>query len=126
MSLWTPERIAELTRLRAAGLSYTRIGDRLGLSKNQCIGKARRLGITAHTPPPTRKPIPKRLATAYGNRPHVPLTAYTGTRQPGCKWPHPDYIQRIRAHAEPFCGEPTINESSWCLEHHRRVFARSA
>ena len=42
---WTPDRIATLRELWDYGLSATRIGMKMGLNKNQVIGKARREGF---------------------------------------------------------------------------------
>jgi hypothetical protein len=42
---WTPDRIATLRQLWDQGLSATRIGMKMGLNKNQVIGKARREGF---------------------------------------------------------------------------------
>jgi hypothetical protein len=42
---WTPERIATLRESVAAGMTYAQIGKAMGLSKNQCCGKADRLGL---------------------------------------------------------------------------------
>ena len=43
---WTPESIATLRQLWDQGLSATRIGMKMGLNKNQVIGKARREGFS--------------------------------------------------------------------------------
>jgi len=42
---WTPEMLAELRRLWHAGVSGTKIGLTLGMTKNAIIGKARREGL---------------------------------------------------------------------------------
>lgn len=44
-SPWTPETEAAIKRLHAEGLPYSAIATKLGISKNACIGKAKRLGI---------------------------------------------------------------------------------
>lgn len=41
---WPPDRVAELKRLRGEGLSYAAIGRRMGVTKAQAIGAARRAG----------------------------------------------------------------------------------
>lgn len=48
---WPPERVAELRRLRAEGLSYAAIGRRMGATKDQAIGAARRAGMASPMPP---------------------------------------------------------------------------
>lgn len=42
---WTTERVEQLRKLHAEGLAFSLIGDRLGLSRNACIGKAQRIGL---------------------------------------------------------------------------------
>lgn len=96
MSGWTEERIDILRRGVAEGLSYGQISKQLnaGLSRNACIGKARRIGI-AHTPEvakfnrvqgdnmtvrkPALPPKPARVKVWSGNTiaaaPDVPLPA---------------------------------------------------
>ena len=45
MSTWTPERIAEVTRLWSEGLTTAEIGKMVGVTKNAVVGKAHRLGL---------------------------------------------------------------------------------
>ena len=52
MSVWTPERIAEVTRLWGEGLTTAEIGKLVGVTKNAVVGKAHRLGL-----PPRPSPI---------------------------------------------------------------------
>jgi GcrA cell cycle regulator len=42
---WTPERIAEVTRLWSQGLTTAEIGRLVGVTKNAIVGKAHRLGL---------------------------------------------------------------------------------
>ena len=48
---WTPERIGELEKLWAEGLSTAEIGRRIGVSKNAVVGKAHRLGLPGRQSP---------------------------------------------------------------------------
>jgi hypothetical protein len=43
--VWPAERVAELTRLYAEGLTCAAIGERMGISKNAVIGQVRRRGL---------------------------------------------------------------------------------
>lgn len=136
MRPWTTERTVELGELCASGLTSAVIAERLGVTRNEVIGKARRAGFKlAH--PPKRKGVTidpfsrsrgglKRLPpVARGNQPFVHVTPFTAPPGRGCKWPHPDFIQRIRAREEPFCNAPTQEGSSWCALHRSRVFVRA-
>ncbi len=40
---WNAERVEELTKLWATGLSASEIGRKLGITKNAVVGKVRRL-----------------------------------------------------------------------------------
>jgi len=42
---WTPQRIARLIELRAAGMSFVKIGADLGVSRGAAGGKLQRLGL---------------------------------------------------------------------------------
>lgn len=66
--LWPAERIDELRRLAADGLSCSQIAAALGVTRNSVIGKMRRNGISngrspwAHNPAkPQREPKPRAL-----------------------------------------------------------------
>ena len=55
---WTPERIADLTRLWNEGLTTSEIGKRLGISKNAVVGKAHRMHLSARPSPIKRSSRP--------------------------------------------------------------------
>jgi len=58
-SIWTPERDQQLRQFWAGDLSATQIGMRMGLNKNQVIGRAHRLALPnrAHRAPPPPSPV---------------------------------------------------------------------
>ena len=97
---WTAERITELTRLWATGLSASEIGRKLGITKNAVVGKVRRLDLAMRRQPPTRK-VQSKVITLDG------LTASM------CSWPNgepgkPDFR---------FCGKPTAAGKPYCVPH---------
>jgi hypothetical protein len=49
-SMWTAERVAELTRLWNKGVPSPEIGRRMGVTKNMVLGKAFRLRLKARAP----------------------------------------------------------------------------
>lgn len=53
-SLWTDEKIARLKEMRAAGSSYSKIGDALGFTRGAISGKVDRLGLDKRARAPKR------------------------------------------------------------------------
>ncbi len=52
--MWTEQRVADLRRLWAEGLSASQIARRLGnTTRNAVIGKVHRLGLASRQPQPT-------------------------------------------------------------------------
>jgi GcrA cell cycle regulator len=94
---WTPERIADLTRLWEEGVTTAEIGRRIGVSKNAVIGKVHRIGLTPRVikelPPPRRN-----------------VFDFVGA---ACMWPigHPSDDDFHFCGASPMSGKP------YC-EHH--------
>src|SRR5215510_3854511 len=111
---WSPERIAELTKLWNEGLATSEIGKRLGISKNAVVGKAHRLHLSARPSPIRRvmmrsalprppRPVaePRAMASAASHVTHAPAHGPVAVPQPErvvelsnqtCKWPigHPN------------------------------------
>jgi GcrA cell cycle regulator len=94
---WTPERIADLTRLWEEGITTAEIGRRIGVSKNAVIGKVHRIGLTPRVI--TEKPAPRHN-----------VFEFTG---PACMWPigHPGEDEFH------FCGDRPMGGKPYC-EHH--------
>jgi len=97
---WTTERVEELTRLWATGLSASEIGRKLGITKNAVVGKVRRLDLAMRRAPalPKRKPNIVTLDRLKANQ---------------CSWPE----------GEPgdsdfrFCGIPAVMGKPYCEKH---------
>lgn len=66
---WTDEKIEELKRLWAKGLSTAEIGRELGVSKNAVVGKSHRLGLKPRPSPISGK------AAASATAPAAPAEA---------------------------------------------------
>jgi hypothetical protein len=116
--IWTPERDAVVI----AG--YLRDGPKavaelLGMTKNAVIGRANRLGLQDKARSPIKPGIAKqqRVRLAVATR-----IAAEGIAPRSCRWiesndrPYPD---------DPFCGAPVQPGTSWCPEHHERVFTKA-
>jgi GcrA cell cycle regulator len=97
---WNAERVEELTKLWATGLSASEIGRKLGITKNAVVGKVRRLDLAMRRQPTTPK-IDRKVIT---------LDSLTANM---CSWPN----------GEPgkpnfrFCGKPAEAGKPYCTPH---------
>lgn len=140
---WTPEEIAELTRLwnqKDPVLSTSEIGRRMGISKNAAVAKAHRLNleprpspIRRHGPrpdsqkfkmgrarqqPSAPRPKPKPVSIPDGaakapNLSRVEQYAALGVSNKRCSWP-------IGHPGDPdfrICTEMAVNTKPFCAEH---------
>jgi hypothetical protein len=137
-NIWTTDMIVRFTELhrQKPELMFCEIAAamsadfNLELTKNACIGKARRLGLPSREGIP-RQPVKGRekMIRKSVDAPIPPieidqpieaagLTIYQ-LRDGDCKWPlaqvedYPPYL---------YCGEPTDIGCSWCYEHRERVY----
>lgn len=97
---WTPERVEELTKLWATGLSASEIGRKLGITKNAVVGKVRRLDLAMRRQPPVAK-IDRKIITLDSLKANM------------CSWPNgepgkPDFR---------FCGKPAEIGKPYCAAH---------
>lgn len=98
---WTPERVAELTRLYMAGGKTKEMAKALGCTKNSLIGKANRLGLCT---PKIKKP-------ARTARLDAPATGL-------CQWPH----GHPRDKDFHFCAKPVKADKPYCPRHCRKAY----
>lgn len=130
---WTPERIAELTRLWNDGLATSEIGKRLGISKNAVVGKAHRLHLSAR-PSPIRRVIMRSAIVRAPRAPVEPRAVQHAAPPPPpaqervvelsnqtCKWPigHPNEA------GFHFCGERAIVGKPYCQSHTALAYVRA-
>jgi len=138
---WTPENVEQLRRLTDDGLSASKIGAKLGTSRNSVIAKQHRIGIRSkirptclgiRSPHKPKKPriqlYPGRTRNPYTRKAPtileqpildcVPLNLTFDELKPGqCKYPYGDTPNML------FCGLPAAMEGcSWCAAHYRVVF----
>jgi GcrA cell cycle regulator len=118
---WSPARIAELTRLYTNdGLTFAKIGRRMGMSKNAIIGKVHRLGLERgpdFAPNAYQAGALRSAAMRYGPEPSTlasRLAALEMFPAPGnCLFPI-GHLQR----GGRFCGEPVEAEGEpYCWPH---------
>ncbi len=120
MSTWTPERIAEITRLWDEGLTTAEIGKMVGVSKNAVVGKAHRLGLPARPSPIRRNngsstPVSRPVAKAP---PKSVRQIALSTSGACCKWPfgHPGEADFH------FCGSRALVNKPYCPEHYQMAY----
>ena len=134
---WTDAMIVRLRDLHAEEETFSVIARILSrefgvkLSKNACIGKGRRLGLTAraHVPPPK----PRKGQNRSGPRlkpavlpgwqvepPRLPPTTGRITiyqlQRGVCHFPYGDAPPYV------YCGNTAFRASSWCPHHERVVY----
>jgi GcrA cell cycle regulator len=113
-SIWTPERDDELRPLWQAGLSGEEIAKRMGLTKNQVIGRAHRIGLAGRP-----SPIPNHLN-------HLRGSSATPSPSGKCLYIKADVAKYFAAGLDfdsIICGKPC--RGSWCAEHRRVVFVKA-
>ncbi len=137
---WTPERIADLTRLWNEGLTTSEIGKRLGISKNAVVGKAHRMHLSARPSPIKRSarpalprphmPVPRTAVPVSRPTSAKPMTAAPLVRkQPqrvvelsnqGCRWPigHPGEA------GFHFCNERALVGKPYCADHASMAYVK--
>jgi GcrA cell cycle regulator len=132
MTVWTPERIAEVTRLWGEGLTTAEIGKAVGVTKNAVVGKAHRLGLPPRPSPIRRsggggsggtgtstagRKAPRTMAAKPAPVKPVPQLALSTFGQ-RCKWPfgHPG---EANFH---FCGSLALVNKPYCPEHYQKAY----
>lgn len=134
---WTLERIEQLRRLWADGLSSKRIADQMRTTKNAIVGKAHRLGLPSRpspirvdpnrppAPPPKPRPLPTdarntlaQLGVAPAPEPPPPAPP-PPPRRGSCQWP----IGEPRTPGFRVCGQPLCSHTRmpYCAQHAARA-----
>ena len=113
-SSWTPERLAKLKELWKSGLSISKIGLELGVSRNAVAGKAHRLGLSKRQPPinnPNKYIDFEKLN--IGPKPlRLTLRDLEWSRN-SCLWPSGD----PKFEDFNFCGKKVVHGRPYCIEH---------
>ena len=97
-SVWTEDRLADLTRLLGEGLSITQIGLVIGVSRNAVVGKVHRMGLPKRQSPIVKSDKPRAPQAPVQRRRAVPLTLEQWDRNT-CSWPTGDPKTEISASA---------------------------
>jgi hypothetical protein len=141
MTVWTTEMHDRLRELTSAAeiLTYETIAGKLSvefdvtLTKNACIGVARRLGISKRPAPSFANPgsdfepkpkNPKRVPKFVFDPPDLAppgprngLKTILELKPSSCRWTHGDHAPYL------FCGRRT-DGAPYCAEHHKIVYSR--
>ena len=146
--VWNDERVEQLKRLHAEGLSCSLIAAKLGcgLSRNSIIGKLHRIGLRNINPvvtkerptlrghrrslypaadlfPPGDTTVERALPSSPLNDAQVPLNqrrTLVDLGQHDCRWSYDD----PDASDFFFCGAPTVDGLPYCRAHCERAYSR--
>lgn len=146
MTVWTDERVAKLKQLHAENYSFSAIGEALGgVSRNACIGKAKRLGLPERRKSwrPSKKTLPwrrVRVSPIVGLLPDeqfeaaplptefpaeaIPLAQRKTFAQ--LQWHHCRFIYGSPASGDFFYCGGTKYAGSYCAYHHAITHRGSA
>lgn len=114
---WTDEKIEDLKKLWAKGLSTAEIGRALGVSKNAVVGKSHRLGLKPRPSPISGKPVEAAPVAAKPKpKPKAKESEKIGDiidlGPQMCRWPFGDpgdddfhFCGRQVAAGKPYCAE---------------------
>lgn len=131
---WTPEADALLRKMRVEmGMPFSEVGKVFGVSRNACIGRARRLGIVS-------PPAVTASNRFYGSRERITKTKAPPVFVPEgaslssctlrdlepyqCRWPIND-AKPGEADETLFCGLPRQAGGCYCERHSLRGFIPS-
>ena len=116
-SVWTEDRLADLTRLWGEGLSITQIGLVIGVSRNAVVGKVHRMGLPKRQSPIVKSDKPRAPQAPVQRRRAVPLTLEQWDRNT-CSWPTGD----PKTDNFSFCGDQVAPCRPYCTAHCAKAY----
>ena len=123
-NVWTDERLDELRKLWAEGLSITQIGEALGVSRNAIAGKAHRMGLPKRPSPISKSKTEKLAPAAAVEDQELPLRLELRElvwSRSKCCWPTGD----PKKNGFKFCGSVVVPGKPYCLTHCREAYTTS-
>ena len=123
-NVWTDERLEELKKLWAKGLSISQIGEALGVSRNAIAGKAHRMGLPKRPSPINRLRAEKPKAEAAVEEQDLPLRLELRQlvwSRSKCCWPTGD----PKKNGFVFCGDTVVPGKPYCLTHCQEAYTTS-
>ena len=123
-NVWTDERLEELKKLWAKGLSISQIGEALGVSRNAIAGKAHRMGLPKRPSPISRLKAKKPKVEAVFEEQDLPLRLELRQlvwSRSKCCWPTGD----PKKNGFVFCGDTVVPGKPYCLPHCQQAYTTS-
>ena len=123
-NVWTDERLEELKKLWATGLSISQIGEALGVSRNAIAGKAHRMGLPKRPSPIIKPKAEKPKVEPVVEEQDLPLRlelrqlVWSRTK---CCWPTGD----PKKNGFKFCGDTVVPGKPYCLPHCQEAYTTS-
>ena len=123
-NVWTDERLEELEKLWAKGLSISQIGEALGVSRNAIAGKAHRMGLPKRPSPISRLKAERPKVEAVVEEQDLPLRLELRQlvwSRSKCCWPTGD----PKKNGFVFCGDMVVPGKPYCLPHCKEAYTTS-
>ena len=123
-NVWTDERLEELKKLWAQGLSISQIGEALGVSRNAIAGKAHRMGLPKRPSPNSKPKTEKPKAAPVVEEQDLPLRLELRQlvwSRSKCCWPTGD----PKKNGFVFCGDTVVPGKPYCLPHCKEAYTTS-
>jgi GcrA cell cycle regulator len=123
-NVWTDERLEEIKKLWAQGLSISQIGEALGVSRNAIAGKAHRMGLPKRPSPISKKKVEKQKVEPVDEEQDLPLRLELRQlvwSRSKCCWPTGD----PKKNGFVFCGDTVVPGKPYCLPHCKEAYTTS-
>ena len=123
-NVWTDERLEELKKLWAQGLSISQIGEALGVSRNAIAGKAHRMGLPKRPSPISKPKAEKPKVEPVVEEQDLPLRLELRQlvwSRSKCCWPTGD----PKKNGFVFCGDTAVPGKPYCLPHCKEAYTTS-
>ena len=123
-NVWTDERLEELKKLWAQGLSISQIGEALGVSRNAIAGKAHRVGLPKRPSPISKPKAEKPKVEPVVEEQDLPLRLELRQlvwSRSKCCWPTGD----PKKNRFVFCGDTVVPGKPYCLLHCKEAYTTS-
>lgn len=123
-NVWTEERLEQLKRLWAEGLSISQIGEALGVSRNAIAGKAHRMGLPKRPSPINKSKAEESDANLVEDLQELPLRLELRQlvwSRSKCCWPTGD----PKKNGFLFCGKSVVPGKPYCLSHCQEAYTTS-